>query len=250
MNLPDRSVTVSIALLLVSSLLVACSGSPAATGSLPASDPPASDQPASAPTTSASPASAAPSEAPEASADAALLTACLTLGPQDCERARTFAASTLEAGDPEVRYVQVGPFSCATGDRCPLTLLARPEGDVVLEFPGGAGISVHLKVAADGSFEATRGEAMGVAVEPVSVAVEAGPIPFTLGHCGVFSGIDLDGSWWDPVGPVDMETGDAVNPTAGVLTFLDEDHATFVTPTGFDLQLVRREGPKFLPMCM
>ena len=47
-----------------------------------------------------------------------------------------------------------------------------------------------------------------------------------------------------------MDTGDAVNATAGVVTFLDEDHATFATPTGFDVQLVRRDGPKLLPMCM
>ena len=184
MNLPDRFATASIAILAVASLVLACSGPAAATGSPQASSPPAS----------APPTNVAPSEFPQPSAAAALLTSCLTLGPQDCERARTFAMSTLEAGDPPLRYVQVGPFSCATGDRCPLTLLARPEGDVVLEFPGAAGVNVHLKVAGDGTFEATREPAMGVPVEPSSAPVEAGPFPFSLGHCGIFSGIDVDGA--------------------------------------------------------
>jgi hypothetical protein len=48
--------------------------------------------------------------------------------------------------------------------------------------------------------------------------IGAGPIPLTLGHCGIFSGIDLGGSWWDPVGPVDIDHGDAINAATGVVT--------------------------------
>jgi hypothetical protein len=47
-----------------------------------------------------------------------------------------------------------------------------------------------------------------------------------------------------------MDTGEAVNATAGVLTFLDETSANFATPGGFTLHLIRRDGPKFLPFCM
>ncbi len=243
MKQPSRAATPILAVLVASSLLVACTGQTPGIASTSASPP------ASPPAASVAP-SQATAASPTSSAQEPLLTACLTLGPQDCERARSFAVTTLTAGDPPVRYVQVGPFSCATGDRCPLTLVARPEGDVVLEFPGGAGVNVHLKIAPDGTFEATRDAAMGVPVEPSSPDVEGGPMPFSLGHCGIFSGIDVDGAWWDPVGVVDMETGDAVNATAGTLTFLDEDHASFTTATGFDVQLIRRDGPKLLPMCM
>ncbi len=225
---------VFVVLILVSALVAACAG--AATGTTGADDSPR--PPSSGPSATASPEPATP-------------TACLTLGPQDCERARALAVTTLTADDPLPRYIQVGPFGCSVGERCPSTLVARSEGDVVIEFDEGQGINVHLKVAPDGSFEVTRDAAMGVPVEPVSVGpIPVGPIEFTLGHCGVFSGIDLDGHWWDPVGPVSMDSGDAVNATSGVIVVTDPTHATFTSPSGFALQLLRRDGPKLLPFCM
>ncbi len=239
-------------LILLSVLVAACASAASdATGSGATAAPPspaagASDSPD--PTPSGAPTAAAPGGA---ALDPATPTACLNLGPQDCERARALAATTLTADDPPARYIQVGPFGCAAGDRCPSTLVARPEGDVVIEFGEGQGINVHLKVAPDGTFAVTRDAPMGVAVEPTSVGpIPVGPIEFTLGHCGVFSGIDLDGHWWDPVGPVPMDSGDAVNATSGVIVVTDPTHATFTSPSGFALQLLRRDGPKLLPFCM
>jgi hypothetical protein len=204
----------------------------------------------------ASPSAEAASSAPAASEDAVAPeggppTACLTLADVECLRARELALTALDLTNPAPTYIQVGPFGCAAGDRCPATLAARPEGDVVIEFGGGEGVNVHLVVAGDGSFDATRDVPMGVAVEPSSAAgLPSGPLDMALGHCGIFSGIDVGGSWWDPVGQVSMDTGDAVNATPGVFTLLSEDSATFVAPSGFAVQLVRRDGPKLLPMCM
>jgi hypothetical protein len=226
-------------------LLAACAGAGgvahtptgAAGASAPAAGPSPSDAPGVVP-------------APGGSLDPAVRTACLTLGARECERARGMAASVLEPGDPPVRYVQVGPFGCMLGDRCPDTLAARPEGDVVIEFGAGQGISVHVRVAPDGSFVATREPAMGVALEATSPAgITVGPVAYTLGHCGIFSGVDVDGSWWDVVGPVPMDSGEAVNGTPGILTVTDRDHASFTTPAGFAVQLERRDGPKLLPLC-
>lgn len=225
---------------LVALVVLACAGTAG----------PSSPGAAGGPSPSAADASGAP-ESAGASPQDGRRTACLTLADVECRRARELALSVLQPTDPEPTYIQVGPFGCAAGDRCPATLAARPEGDVVVEFAAGEGINVHLVVAGDGSFEATRDAAMGVAVQPSSAgALPAGPLELTLGHCGVFSGIDLAGSWWDPVGQVSMDTGDAVNATAGVFTLLSEDTATFVAPSGFALQLARRDGPKLLPMCM
>lgn len=193
----------------------------------------------------------APSEAAAGGLDPDVPTACLSLGDAACARARAAAAATLTPADPPVRYVQVGPFGCVAGERCPTTLEARPEGDVTFEFPDGTGVTVHLVVAPDGTATTTRDAALGVAVPPSSAAgLAAGPDAFTLGHCGVWSGIDLDGAWWDPVGPVDMDSGDAVNATTGVIVATDPTHAIFTAPSGFALQLQRRVGSKFLPFCM
>jgi hypothetical protein len=244
MNEPRRPAARFLLLALSTTLLLgAC-----ASTTDPASPSPVAVRPSPTPAPSTGPATPAPTLEP---APAPVLTSCLTLGDIDCQRAAGLARLALLPTDPPVVYVQVGPFGCRNGEaRCPTTLGARPEGDVTLEFADGTGLNVHLKDEA-GTVQSSRDASMGVIVEATSKAgAPSGPQPFTLGHCGVFSGIDLDGSWWDPVGPVDMDSGDAVNATEGVFTMTDPTHATFVTPTGFDLQLVRRDGPKLLPMCM
>ncbi len=227
----------AVGLLFVATLFVACDNAPVSHG------PSASPAPSAA-------GSEVPSDIPAAHDFTNVPTACLTLAAPDCERARAFAATKLTGDDPAVRYIQVGPFGCATGERCPGSLAVRPEGDVVIEFADASGINVHLEVAADGSFQAARESAFGIQVAPASPpAAGRGPTEFTLGHCGVFSGIDFDGSWWDPVGPVAMDSGEAVNATTGILAVSDPDHATFTSPTGFVVQLLRRDGPKLLPFC-
>lgn len=238
-------------------LLVAAGCAPGGTGSPSPSAEPATSAPAtSAPPATEPPApttAPSPTEAPPVGGiiDPSTPTGCISLAPEDCARARAFAATVLTGDDPPVTYVQVGPFGCSAGDPCPETFLSRPEGDVVLELAGGVGVNVHLVVEADGSFEAVRTEGMGIALPPASARDgQDGARLFQLGHCGIFSGMDVDGSYWDPVGPISFATGEAVNETSGVLTLTGPDRATFTAPRGFTVQLVRHDGPKFLPFCM
>jgi hypothetical protein len=258
-DLPRRS-AVPIALAILSIVLVACAGG--ATGSSPgpigatAPTSTATGAPEAAASASAS-ATDGPTAAPPATDEGAVAiqpdtpTGCIGLGAQDCERARAFAATVLDGNDPAVVYVQVGPFGCAQGTSCPTNLLTRPEGDVVIEFGGGTGINVHLTVGADGSFQAERQEAMGIGVPPASPPDGiAGPREFTLGHCGLLSGIDVDGSYWNVVGPISFDSGEAVNATTGILSLTDPDHGTFTGPGGLSVQLIRHTGPKLLPFCM
>ena len=232
-----------LALLLASvAVVAACGGatSPSPSASAAAVAPTASPSPTPEPSATSQP---DPSSEP-------VPTACLSLGDIDCQRAASLAREVLLESDPPVVYVQVGPFACREGTGCPTTLAARPEGDVTIEFADGTAILVHIKDEA-GAVQQTRGDAMGILVDPSSpVGWPAGPQPFTLGHCGIFSGIDVDGSWWDPVGPVDMNGGDAVNATEGVLNLTDPTHGTFTAPSGFAIQLQRRDGAKVLPPCM
>jgi hypothetical protein len=175
-------------------------------------------------------------------------TACVGLGEADCRRVVAQVTTLLASDDPRIGYVQVGPFGCPNVPGCPTTLAARPEGDITLESAGGA-LAFHIKVT-DGNLHAQRQEAFGIVLPASSRApVPGGRQPFTLGHCGLWSGIDHGGSWWDPVGLVDYDHGDAINAAEGTIAPVGPDRAVFTSKNGFVVQLVRRNGPKFLPLC-
>jgi hypothetical protein len=178
--------------------------------------------------------------------------ACYSLGPDDCRRVAEGTVATLSPATRNARivYLQVGPFGCLAGERCPTTLAARPEGDVTTEFAGVPAAGFHVKAAPDGTLEIEPQEIFGIVLEPTTPkAVLSGAQPFTLGHCGLWSGIDLGGSWWDPVGPIDSDHPDAINSAEGTIAFADPDHATFTSKAGLIVQLQRRDGPKHLPFC-
>lgn len=177
--------------------------------------------------------------------------ACLGLAQPDCMRAYDAAAAAL-APDVEVVYAEVGPFGCPTEPGCPNSLVGRPSGQVVFERATGEPVAISITAAPDGTLTAAPGEWFGVAVAPTSPAGQLGaePIPYSFGHCGLGSGVDVDGSWWDPVGFVNVDHGDAINAADGTFTPHDPNHATFVSVGGFEVSLVRRVGDKHLPMCM
>lgn len=242
-------------IVLVALVLSGCGGS-AATDAPPASarptpipaspsrtEPGGSDAPVS------PEASAGPAASTGTALDPAVLHACFGLNEVDCGRALEAAAGVLPADFP-VGYVQVGPFGCQVGQGCDTTLVIRPAGQVVFEPTTGEPIAVQVTLV-DGELRAEPGEAFTVRVAPQSPPhALAGPVPYTLGHCGLGSGIDLDGSWWDPVGLVDGDHGDAINAAEGTFVAIDQSHATFTSQGGFTVSLLRRVGEKHLPLCM
>jgi hypothetical protein len=175
-------------------------------------------------------------------------TACINLGADDCRRVVAQLSTIVPAGSA-VTYIQVGPFGCAASQGCAPSLAERPQGDVTLEAGAGA-LSYHVTVSSGSELTIDRQDAFGVLLGPQSQPpVTAGARPFSLGHCGLWSGIDLGGSWWDPVGPVDGDHPDAMNAADGTWTIQDPDHATFTSKGGLTVQLVRHEGEKYLPLC-
>jgi hypothetical protein len=177
--------------------------------------------------------------------------ACLGLEQPDCMRAYDAAAAAL-APDVEVVYAEVGPFGCPNEPGCPYTLTGRPSGQVVFERANGEPVAISVTAAADGTIATAPGESFSVAVAPTSLPgqLRTEPTLYSLGHCGLGSGIDIDGSWWDTVGFVDIDHGDAINAADGTFTPHDPNHATFVSDGGFEVSLVRRIAEKHLPMCM
>jgi hypothetical protein len=177
--------------------------------------------------------------------------ACLGLELHDCTVAFEAAANDLSPGD-EIIYAEVGPFGCPNGEGCPNTLVARPSGQVVFERSNGEPIAINVTAAADGAITTAPGEWFTVSVAPSSTAGQLGadPIPYSLGHCGLGSGIDVDGSWWDPVGFIHIDHGDAINAASGTFAPAGPNHATFTSDGGFSVNVVRRVGDKHLALCM
>jgi hypothetical protein len=189
---------------------------------------------------------AGPPPGPAAYADAP--TGCLGLDAASCDAVKAAAADLV--GDREVIYVEVGPFGCPIELPCPTTLEARPAGEIVIETADGAP-PISAAVRWDGTtVEVTGQQPFHVVVPAASEPAVTGSVPFTLGHCGLLSGIDLDGSWWDPVGFVDNDHPDAINAAHATVTAIDDDHAALRTAGGLAVQLVRRTGPKALRPCM
>jgi hypothetical protein len=207
------------------------------------------------PSTSTAPPATPPPTVPASSAPTGIdlsgvPTACINLGMDDCRRLVAEIAEMVPA-DIAPTYIQVGPFGCQEGGGCARSLVARPQGDATIEAGGGA-ISYRITAAAGGgNLTIERQDAFLMALEPTSQPpLTPGVRRFTLGHCGLWSGIDVGGSWWDPIGMIDGDHPAAINSADGTLAILDLDRATFTSDTGFTIQLVRRDGPKGFPGCM
>jgi hypothetical protein len=85
------------------------------------------------------------------------------------------------------------------------------------------------------------------------------PIPFRLGHCGLHSPVDIDGSLWQAVsghdaagGPIegDAETVELINEAEGLLTIVTADRAEFRTWASTLIVLRRAPGEVEYPLCM
>ncbi len=82
--------------------------------------------------------------------------------------------------------------------------------------------------------------------------------PFQLGHCGLGSPIDFDGSLWNPVaghdgegGPLtEDQRGELINPTEVTLIVLTPDVAELHTPLGAVITVVRLAGSRAYYLCM
>ena len=105
--------------------------------------------------------------------------------------------------------------------------------------------------------EGRLGPTGGTILDPTSARlVQAVAYRFSLGHCGLLSPVDVDGSFWDPIDgvtpngqPLDLENdGEMINQTAGVFAVIG-DEARFRTEMGSLVHFVRHEGEKEFPGC-
>lgn len=90
-------------------------------------------------------------------------------------------------------------------------------------------------------------------------AIQPGvPRQFQLGHCGLGSPIDFDGSLWNPVAGHDgrggalteEQVGELINPTEVTLILLAPDLAELHTPLRAVITIARLEGGRAYSLCM
>lgn len=75
---------------------------------------------------------------------------------------------------------------------------------------------------------------------------------YTTGHCGLYSPIDFDGSYWIPVAISGYPEGASVNSKQGKVRLVDEQTLEFRTTTGprFVARLRRHDGSTWPWDCM
>ena len=80
---------------------------------------------------------------------------------------------------------------------------------------------------------------------------------FPLGHCGLATPMDIDGSLWDPVsgqgpngGPLtDDHIGELINATPTAIVLIDQNTMQMTTPLGALITLTRHDGPRHYFLC-
>ncbi len=122
----------------------------------------------------------------------------------------------------------------------------------------GVPISNPRDLPVIGDFVVVRpGANGGSLLDAVSGPIEAAvAYRFSLGHCGLLSPIDVDGSFWDPLdgtGPTGAELdldsdGEMINATSGVIVVIG-DEMRFRTDSGSVVRFERHPGEKEYPGC-
>ncbi len=69
---------------------------------------------------------------------------------------------------------------------------------------------------------------------------------FTMGHCGLRSPIDFDGSLWEPI---NQQSSLAFDMAAGTIILIAEDRARFASAAGDEVELARLDGSAAYPYC-
>jgi hypothetical protein len=108
-----------------------------------------------------------------------------------------------------------------------------------------------------GQVDGREGPNGGTILQPRSLPIdEAVAHSFGLGHCGLFSPIDVDGSFWDALdgttangGALDLEANsEMINATSGVIVVIG-DELRFRTDSGSVVRFERHAGEKEFPGC-
>jgi hypothetical protein len=171
--------------------------------------------------------------------------ACVGVGRAQCEQALAIIAQRLAGTAPS--WVQVA-WSLCDGP-CPGSERGVWRAHLTVEFADPRDPETIIIEVDGNAVNWERIETALVQVAPRSAALSAPVVPYTLGHCGLASGIDVDGALWDPVGMIDPSNFELINGTEATFSLISPQTATLRTAGGTVVELVRHAGVKHLPGC-
>lgn len=165
---------------------------------------------------------------------------------------RWLGASLPPVGSPLVVALALAVVACSAAP-------VPSDSPVALTFDAvewSAPRSLPLSGPGTGALMPTPDAAFGWV--PTSDPIEHGVgYRFTLGHCGLHSPVDVDGSFWDAIegfdatgAPLDLgRNEEMINATPGVIVVIG-DEARFRTESGILVRFERHRGDKAFAACM
>ncbi len=163
-----------------------------------------------------------------------------------CQAMVEAAVESLTAEDGRPTWAEVATPTC--DGQCQPGLAGTRRSQVTLEVRGGSAVTVVVELRDGQATKADRVDAQLFAREPASGPAPGPQVELELGHCGLMSGIDVDGSFWNPIGLV-QEHPDAINSARAMLSMTTSSLATLRTEGGLVVQLARHVGAKHFPGC-
>lgn len=148
------------------------------------------------------------------------------------------------------------PTPARTPERTPMpspSAAAGPSGSSTPDPFAGIPVLRADLLLPQGDFTVRPESVRGLAMRTV--------VPYDLGHCGLYSPVDLDGSLWEPVagtdgegGPIDQdeEIGQLINGTPGQAMLVTTDRLDWRSTQGTPVVVVFRRipGERSYPGCM
>lgn len=189
-------------------------------------------------------------ESPSPSAaGAGPIVACMALPAAECEPLARDVLDVVSQDAPQIVRIEVGPVEKAAQPR-QRSLVGAESVIIVLEFAQTSPAWLEVDPRTRPPVVLRTQPSQIEPATPLSAPFgDAGMQPLLLGACGLASGIDFDGSWWDPIGEIDAYAPESSGPTRGAITLTTATTAIFETESGFRINLVRHVGPKWVAGC-
>ena len=177
-----------------------------------------------------------------------LVVGCVGIPAIPCQGIADVVGAALPPGRGKPASLQLWAESCGDLACPPGTFAGRATAEwagggppVLIQFQGPAA-SLKLDPVQDVHWS-------GV-VQPKSARVLPGAVvPFTLGHCGLLHVVDFDGSFWVPVGELDVDEPANINSNAGQMQLIGPNRAQFASGGRLIATLARFPGPKQFWLC-